>query len=75
MSDIDKTTGLRQRYSVIRLDGSSALGGKHENCDYFVLDLQHDAFAKAALRAYAAAARADFPNLAEDLTAKYGLNQ
>lgn len=59
--------GVYRKYRVERVDGSSAPGGKHSECSYFVLDLKHDPFAKDALRAYAAACRLDFPQLAEDL--------
>jgi len=38
---------------VARVDGASVLGGKHHNCEYFVLDLDHDPHAIAAIRAYA----------------------
>lgn len=41
--------------------------GKHERCEYFVLDLNHDPFAPAVLRSYAAACGKKFPQLAQDL--------
>ena len=40
---------------------------KHERCRYYVLDLDHDAFAGPALRAYADACEAEFSLLAADL--------
>lgn len=55
------------KYSVARTDGSSAPGGKHAACPYFVLDLAHDKFAAPALRAYADACEAEFPLLARDI--------
>lgn len=68
---IDKrTTGLYQKFVVTRTDGSSAPGGKHDGCDYFVLDLTHDTHAMPALRAYADSCRADYPLLAADLDRK-----
>lgn len=59
--------GLYQKYTVTRTDGSSGPGGKHEHCDYFVLDWKHDRFAIAAARAYADACESEYPDLAEDL--------
>jgi hypothetical protein len=40
---------------------------KHAGCRYYVLDLDHDAFAGPALLAYADACEAEFPALAADL--------
>ncbi len=65
----DPTKGVMHKYDVQRTDGSSKPGGKHELCAYFVLDLEHDEFAFAALAAYAAARKVKFPKLAEDLEA------
>lgn len=65
-----KTTGLFRKFEVERIDGSSEPGGKHEACDYFVLDLDHDPHAKAALAAYADSCAADYPVLAGDLRRK-----
>lgn len=62
-----KATGLYDKYRVERTDGSSAPGGKHCNCQYFVLDLDHDPHAIAAIRAYADSCEADYPLLAADL--------
>lgn len=59
--------GLYQKFRVERTDGRSARGEKHERCDYFVLDLVHDVFARPALEAYAAACASEYPNLAADL--------
>jgi hypothetical protein len=71
----DNSIGLYRKYRVERLDGSSDLGGKHENCDYFVLDLVHDEHAKAALLAYAASCEAAFPHLAKDLRRRAGVSE
>ena len=61
--------GIHRKYSVTRTDGSSAPGGKHERCAYFVLDLEHDEFAVPALKAYAKACRKTHPDLAFDIGA------
>jgi hypothetical protein len=67
MSDSDKNRGLYEKFTVIRTDGSSAEGGKHHGCFYFVLDLDHDKFAINALRAYAVACEKEYPALASDM--------
>lgn len=64
----DKRRGLYEKFTVTRTDGTSAPGGKHDGCRYFVLDVTHDPFADAALQAYATACRRDYPLLAEDIT-------
>lgn len=66
----DKSRGLYNKFRVDRTDGSSAPGGKHHGCDYFVLDLTHDPYAVAALTAYADACEATYPQLATELRAK-----
>jgi hypothetical protein len=63
----DKNRGLYGKYKVTRRDGSSRKGKKHEDCEYFVLDLEHDKHAKAAIKAYAESCEKDFPLLAKDL--------
>jgi hypothetical protein len=63
----DEKLGLYKKFQVSRTDGTSEPGGKHELCDYFVLDLSHDQFALPAIEAYATACASKFPNLAEDL--------
>jgi hypothetical protein len=63
----DKNRGIYHKFDVTRTDGSSGPGGKHQSCFYFVLDLDHDPHAKAALAAYAESCRAEYPRLAEDL--------
>lgn len=59
--------GLYRKYIVERVDGSTAPGGKHENCRYFVLDLDHDPHARGALWEYASACSGTHPALAADL--------
>ena len=63
----DENRGLYRKFDVRRTDGSSEPGGKHEHCRYFVLDLDHDPHAAAALEAYAWDCRNDYPFLAADL--------
>lgn len=63
----DTQLGIYEKYRVTRTDGRSERGQRHEGCQYFVLDLNHDPFAFPALHAYIAACRATHPLLAEDL--------
>jgi len=64
----DKSRGLYRKFkSISRADGSSEPGRKHEGCRYFVLDLDHDPFAKPALMAYGKACRPEYSKLADDL--------
>ncbi len=64
----DKRRGLYGKYSIFRVDGGNLPGRKHENCDYFTLDLVHDPLAIPALFAYAVAADgAGYHHLAQDL--------
>jgi hypothetical protein len=68
MSDHEKILPLNEnKYKVERVDGSTASGGKHEHCFYFVLDLEHDKFAYAALHTYADMCEKEYPLLARDL--------
>ena len=70
----DKTIGLYEKFKVERTDGSSVEGGKHEGCEYFVLDLTHDPLAMPALETYAYhAEKAGYALLAADLRAKVTL--
>jgi hypothetical protein len=55
----NKRRGLYHKFNIERTDGTSALGGKHESCDYFVLDLTHDPHAIPAMLAYAKSAKKD----------------
>lgn len=64
-SDADR--GVYKKFRVERTNGSSAEGGRHFGCEYFVLDLIHDPFAVPALYAYADACARTFPALAADL--------
>lgn len=66
----DKSKGLYDKYTVYRNDGGSAVGAKHQHCEYFVLDLTHDKHARLALFAYADSCRKEYPLLAEDLCRK-----
>ncbi len=59
--------GLYRKFRVERVDGRSAVGQKHQFCDYLVLDWVHDPFAIPAGRAYADACAATHPELAEDV--------
>lgn len=63
----DEERGVYRKYKIERTDGSSAPGGKHAECAYFVLDLAHDDFALPALEAYAKACRKTHPALADDI--------
>jgi hypothetical protein len=65
--------GLFRKFDVRRTDGSDAPGGKHHDCEYFVLDMNHDRHARDALRVYARACAAEFPVLTEHLNARYAL--
>ena len=65
----DPTKGLYGKFRVERTDGKSAPGKKHHGCAYFVLDIDHDPHAKAALRAYAETSRGEYPLLARDIDA------
>lgn len=68
----DRNQGLLPggKFRVERVDGTDEPGGKHDGCDYFVLDLTHDQFAKNALAAYARACAVEYPLLAQDLLTK-----
>ena len=66
----DALKGLYRKFHVVRADGRSAHGKKHDGCEYFVLDLTHDPHALPALKAYEESCREDFPALADDLQMK-----
>lgn len=70
MSDTER--GYYRKFKVERTDGTSAPGEKHEDCEYFVLDLFHDPHAIPALEAYRAACMTTHPALADDLRFKIG---
>ncbi|WGS44032.1 hypothetical protein LFL97_25820 [Burkholderia sp. JSH-S8] len=65
--------GLYRKFDVRRVDGSDQPGGKHHDCEYFVLDIAHDQHARAALHAYASACVSTHPDLSADLIARYAL--
>lgn len=67
INEKEKETGIYSKFNVSRTDGSSAPGGKHHDCPYFVIDLKHDKFAISALRSYADACYNEYPELAEDI--------
>ena len=56
--------GIYPKYHVARLSDPV---GKHNECNYFVLDPQHDPHAKKALEAYAESCQANYPVLATEL--------
>lgn len=67
-SPVDKrSTGIYGKFHVRRVDGTDAPGCKHHGCRYFVLDVDHDKHAGAALFAYAEFCEQDYPLLAEDV--------
>jgi hypothetical protein len=64
--------GMFLKFDVRRIDGSDGPGGKHYGCRYFVLDMDHDAHAPAALRAYADSCAGTHPQLAAELRNEFG---
>lgn len=64
----DEEKGIYRKYYVKRLNDPML---KHAGCEYFVLDLVCDKFAKPALLAYADACEEEFPELARDLREKF----
>jgi hypothetical protein len=69
-----RSPGVYRKFKVTRTDGSGGRGGKHHGCEYFVLDVDHDPHAKAALIAYANACEATRPLLALDMRLRYKLD-
>lgn len=65
--------GLYRKFDVRRTDGSDQPGGKHDGCEYFVLDVTHDPHARPALAAYRDSVAATHPDLARDMGEQYGL--
>ncbi len=59
----DTTRGLYEKFEVVRTDGKP----RHDGCRYFVLDLDCDKHADAALKAYAESCREEYPQLAADI--------
>lgn len=63
-----KTNGLYQKYTVERLADPR---GRHDECEYFVLDLTHDPLARHAAEQYAyLASKHGYKTLATELLAK-----
>lgn len=60
----DRERGIYGKYHVERIGGTP---GKHDDCFYYVLDIQHDVHATPAIKAYADSCREEFPELARDL--------
>lgn len=60
----DTNLGLYQKYKVERIGGTPHL---HDDCFFFVLDLDHDPHAIPALMAYMMACEKEYPLLAHDL--------
>lgn len=67
MDRVGWDVGVYRKFKVERVDGSSEVGRKHQFCEYFVLDWQHDPFAVPAALAYADACESKYPALAADL--------
>jgi hypothetical protein len=65
----DKTRGVYHKFNVTRTDGKSEPGQKHDGCQNFVLDLDHDPHARAALAAYKKSCENEYPALAADICA------
>ena len=68
MTQQDERTGLYRKFLVYRTDGRDKAGEKHEGCMYFVLDLDHDRHAAAAINAYYLSCKDEYPELAEHLS-------
>lgn len=62
-----RNTGVYRKFFVHRCDGTDQPGKKHADCQYFVIDVTHDEFAPAALKAYAKACAKKYPQLSKDL--------
>lgn len=60
----DEKQGIYRKYRVSRVNDPK---GKHDGCEFFVLDWKHDPFAISAAIAYAEACESKFPELAKDL--------
>lgn len=63
--------GIFHKFNVRRADGSSDPGGKHHGCRYFVIDMDHDVHAPAALLAYAESCAVTHGQLAVDLRSEF----
>lgn len=71
MDDINR--GMYQKFVVHRVDRQDFPGKKHYNCRYFVLDIDHDPYARPALIAYADSCENEYPKLAADIRAQLGV--
>ena len=69
----DQKRGLYNKFKVERTDGKSARGEKHDGCEYFVLDMDHDEHARAAIAGYVQSLEdaEEYPALAADLRYRY----
>lgn len=65
--------GVYRKFEVRRTDGSDFSAGKHDGCEYFVLDINHDPHAIPALTAYAHSCEKTHPALAADLRDRHSL--
>lgn len=63
----DKHQGLYAKYKPI--ERTDAPNPKHKDCQYFVLDLTHDPYARKAAKVYAIFCSEEHPTLASDLVA------
>jgi len=70
MAHEKRNRGIYTKYYVSRIDKSDQPGGIHYGCEYYVLDLTYDKYAKVAIAAYADACKTELPALAVDLMAK-----
>lgn len=68
----DKKKGLYRKYRVKRLYDRAH---KHDSCNYFVLDWQHDPYVKPAIAAYIDACKKEYPELAASLNWKLVMGQ
>lgn len=62
-----ENSGLYQKFTVHRNDGRDQPGGDRAGAVYFVLDILHDPYARAALGAYAESCVQTLPDLAREL--------
>ncbi|RQZ24186.1 hypothetical protein DIE14_22010 [Burkholderia sp. Bp9017] len=62
--------GLFRKFDVRRVDGSDQPGGKHHGCEYFVLDLDCDQHAPAAMLAYARSCADTHPKLSANILSR-----
>lgn len=69
-----KQIGSYRKFEVCRTDGRDQPGGDRAGAKYFVLDATYDKYAKAALAAYVASCRADYPMLADDMEKQFELS-